>query len=237
MKKLLTMLLAIMLLTACASCALAEDDRVLKVTGSATVTLAPDTVTIRLGVNTKDQNVQTAQQQNAQIMETVKRAIFALGVEEKDVITDYFNVYNYNTTDYSADGQPKKEYFVIEHMLRVTVRDLNQVGAVLDAAVNAGANQSSGIEFSSSKANEAYQKALARAVEDAAMKAQIMAAAAGKQLGDLLEMEARDSSYYAMRDYGISNTYQLAASMKADTVISGGDIAVSATVNLEYAFR
>lgn len=235
MKKLLTMLLAIMLLTACASCALAEDDRVLKVTGSATVTLAPDTVTIRLGVNTKDQNVQTAQQQNAQIMETVKRAIFALGVEEKDVITDYFNVYN--TTDYSADGQPKKEYFVIEHMLCVTVRDLNQVGAVLDAAVNAGANQSSGIEFSSSKANEAYQKALARAVEDAAMKAQIMAAAAGKQLGDLLEMEARDSSYYAMRDYGVSNTYQLAASMKADTVISGGDIAVSATVNLEYAFR
>ena len=235
MKKLLTMLLAIMLLTACASCALAEDDRVLKVTGSATVTLAPDTVTIRLGVNTKDQNVQTAQQQNAQIMETVKRAIFALGVEEKDVITDYFNVNN--TTDYSADGQPKKEYFVIEHMLRVTVRDLNQVGAVLDAAVNAGANQSSEIEFSSSKANEAYQKALARAVEDAAMKAQIMAAAAGKQLGDLLEMEARDSSYYAMRDYGVSNTYQLAASMKADTVISGGDIAVSATVNLEYAFR
>ena len=192
-------------------------------------------MTIRLGVNTKDQNVQTAQQQNAQIMETVKRAIFALGVEEKDVITDYFNVYN--TTDYSADGQPKKEYFVIEHMLRVTVRDLNQVGAVLDAAVNAGANQSSEIEFSSSKANEAYQKALARAVEDAAMKAQIMAAAAGKQLGDLLEMEARDSSYYAMRDYGVSNTYQLAASMKADTVISGGDIAVSATVNLEYAFR
>lgn len=235
MKKLLTMLLAIMLLTACASCALAEDDRVLKVTGSATVTLAPDTVTIRLGVNTKDQNVQTAQQQNAQIMEAVKQAIFALGVEEKDVITDYFNVYN--TTDYSADGQPKKEYFVIEHMLRVTVRDLNQVGAVLDAAVNAGANQSSGIEFSSSKANEAYQKALARAVEDAAMKAQIMAAAAGKQLGDLLEMEARDSSYYAMRDYGVSNTYPLAASMKADTVISGGDIAVSATVNLEYAFR
>lgn len=235
MKKLLTMLLAIMLLTACASCALAEDDRVLKVTGSATVTLAPDTVTIRLGVNTKDQNVQTAQQQNAQIMEGVKRAIFALGVEEKDVITDYFNVYN--TTDYSADGQPKKEYFVIEHMLRVTVRDLNQVGAVLDAAVNAGANQSSGIEFSSSKANEAYQKALARAVEDAAMKAQIMAAAAGKQLGDLLEMEARDSSYYAMRDYGVSNTYQLPTSMKADTVISGGDIAVSATVNLEYAFH
>ncbi len=235
MKKLLTMLLAIMLLTACASCALAEDDRVLKVTGSATVTLAPDTVTIRLGVNTKDQNVQTAQQQNAQIMEAVKQAIFALGVEEKDVITDYFNVYN--TTDYGTDGQPKKEYFVIEHMLRVTVRDLNQVGAVLDAAVNAGANQSSGIEFSSSKANEAYQKALARAVEDAAMKAQIMAAAAGKQLGDLLEMEARDSSYYAMRDYGVSNTYQLAASMKADTVISGGDIAVSAMVNLEYAFR
>ena len=235
MKKLLTMLLAIMLLTACASCALAEDDRVLKVTGSATVTLAPDTVTIRLGVNTKDQNVQTAQQQNAQIMENVKRAIFALKKKKKDVITDYFNVYN--TTDYSADGQPKKEYFVIEHMLRVTVRDLNQVGAVLDAAVNAGANQSSGIEFSSSKANEAYQKALARAVEDAAMKAQIMAAAAGKQLGDLLEMEARDSSYYAMRDYGVSNTYQLAASMKADTVISGGDIAVSAMVNLEYAFR
>lgn len=235
MKKLLTMLLAIMLLTACASCALAEDDRVLKVTGSATVTLAPDTVTIRLGVNTKDQNVQTAQQQNAQIMETVKRAIFALGVEEKDVITDYFNVYN--TTDYGTDGQPKKEYFVIEHMLRVTVRDLNQVGAVLDAAVNAGANQSSGIEFSSSKANEAYQKALARAVEDAAMKAQIMAAAAGKQLGDLLEMQAQDTTYYSMRDYGVSNTYPLAASVKADTVISGGDIAVSATVNLEYAFR
>jgi uncharacterized protein YggE len=119
------------------------------------------------------------------------------------------------------------------------MHDLSLVGAVLDAAMEAGANTTYGITFSSTQANEAYLKALARAVEDAMNKAQGRAWAAGVKVGPLLRINAAQNSVSYARDaYGIANSYDYAAKMAgAGTSISSGDISISAEVVLEYAIE
>lgn len=234
MKKLVCLLLALMLFLTVSAPAMADkEDRVIRVSGNATVSLSADTASIQIGVTTRKESVQEAQEENALLMNAVIEAILKIGVEEKDISTSQFDVFS--TYEYVPDANGReieKKFFQVSNMLHVTIRELDKVGAVLDTAVEAGANTTYGITFSSSKENEAYQKALTRAVEDAANKAQILADAAGKKLGDLFFMDASQQNSY----YGISNTFNAKAD-GADTAIVSGDVFVSATVVMEYSFK
>ena len=235
MKKLLCVFLAALLLCALTLPALAEgdDDHVIRVSGNASVTLAADTATLQIGVTTRKDTVAEAQAENSETMQKVIRAVLDTGIAENDVITSQFSVYT--GRDYYTDEngtEAVREYFEVDNMLSVIVRDLNLLGKVLDAGMEAGANQTYGISFSSTKENEAYQKALTRAVEDAQQKARVLAEAAGKTLGGLLTMDASQGGYY----YGISNVFDAKAGA-AESAIVGGDVSVSANVVLEYSFE
>ena len=235
MKKLICACLAVLLLCGAMTPVLAEEKgNVIRVTGNATVSLAADIATLQVGVNTRKLTVQEAQEENARLMAAVIEAIRGAGVAEKDIITSQFNVYsNY---DYSVDAQGKEvrtTYYEVQNMVSVVARDLNQIGTVLDAAMQAGANTTYGITFSSTEENAAYQKALTRAVEDAAQKAQVLAAAAGKTVGELKLIDASQGNYH----YGISNVYSAKGEARdAGTPIVTGDVSVSATVVMEYTF-
>ena len=234
MKKLLCVCLAAALLCAVSVQALAEEDaHVIRVSGNATVTVAADTATLQIGVTTRKDTVAEAQQENSEIMHRVIRAVLDTGVAENDVITSQFNVFT--GRDYGTDekgNETVREYYEVNNMLSVVVREMSLLGKVLDAGMAAGANQTYGISFSSTKENEAYQKALTRAVEDAQQKAQVLAAAAGKTLGEILVMDASQGGYY----YGISNTFKAAADATGSAVV-GGDVSVSASVVLAYSFK
>ena len=242
MKKMIAMTLAALLLLSLCAPALAEkasEGRVIRVGGNATVSLAADTATLQIGVNTRDESVRTAQQENAAAMNAVMEAILGTGIDEKDVVTSQFNVYG--SYEYSTDalGREKRtRFYEVQNNVSVTVHDLTKIGAVLDAAMEAGANTTYGIVFSSTQKNEAYQKALTRAVQDAMQKARIIAAAAGLQLGDIIFIDSSQSTMSYARDYGIANTYEYAADAAAKgTSITSGDVSVTANVVLEYSFQ
>lgn len=245
MKKITAVCLIAVLLLALAVPALAEKEsegKVIRVGGNATVSLAADTATLQIGVNTRDESVRKAQQDNAAAMNAVMDAIRGIGIEEKDIVTSQFNVFsNY---EYSMDGQGREKrtlYYEVQNNVTVTIHDLTTIGAVLDAAVEAGANTTYGIAFSSTQENEAYQKALTRAVQDAMQKAQVIALAAGVELGDLLYINSSQSTAsYSREAYGMKNTYEMTEAEEDagwGTSITSGDVSVSANVVLEYAFK
>lgn len=171
-------------------------------------------------------------------MNAVLDALHAIGIEDQDIMTSMFNVSSQYDYSVSSFGQEvRKLFYEVQNNVSVTVHDLSLIGQVLDAAMEAGANTSYGITFSSTKQNEAYQKALTRAVEDAVQKASVLAAAAKVQLGNLVSINATQNQYLA-GGYGISNVYTYEAkSMDRGTVITSGDITVSADVTLEYEFE
>ena len=241
MKRMIAVFMTGMLMVYFAASALAEgEERVIQVSDSAVVSLAADTASIQIGVNTRKETVKEAQKENAALMAAVMDAIKGAGIDEKDIMTSQFNVYS--GYEYGADvlgHEIRTLYYEVQNSVTVVMHDLSLVGTVLDAAMEAGANNTYGITFSSTQANEAYQKALIRAVEDAMAKANVLATAAGVNLGPLLRINATQNSVSFARDaYGAANTYYYSAkTADQGTAISGGDISVSAEVVLEYSFQ
>lgn len=200
--------------------------------GTATLRVAPDMAMLSVGYAGEHMDSSEAQTQTATTIAAVVTAVKALGIDEADIVTSYLNTYPvYN---YRDDVETLRGYRV-EHMLTVTIRDLKIVGDVLDAALKAGANQSTSIEYKSSLEKEAYMQALALAIENATAKADAMAVAAGLWL-DKLE-EVNEITDYGMYRYGNTASYDDAGAKSIGSTLMTGDLEVSATVELVYETR
>jgi hypothetical protein len=73
-------------------------------------------------------------------------------------------------------------------MVRVTISDVSRAAAVVEAAVQAGANQMYGIQFSLSSPGEYDTQVREAAVANARERANGLARAAGRGLGDAVEI-------------------------------------------------
>lgn len=226
MKKMLACLL--MLAMVLTSVALAED-AALKVIGTASVTVRPDMARVSVGVESKAATVQEASKANAQTMNAVIEAIKASGVAENDLSTE--NYYVGVSYDYSSFGEPTVEGYNVSNTLNVRIRDTEKIGAVIDAAIAAGANQVYGVTFLSSEEKDAHDEAMALAIQEGMRKATLMAMAAGRQLGALEEIEESGSYAYAV------NTSYDAKAMAAGTSIMAENLTVTASVTITYELK
>lgn len=244
MKKVVGLLLVVAML--CAVTAVFAEDMAPKtplmtIQGNARVAVEADTVSIQLGVQTKAEHLRDAQKENAQRMESVMSALKACGVEDKDIMTSNFNIYQ--SYDYDSEayidsyGQSRTQLYYVDNTVTVTLHNVDIAGEVLDAAISAGANNMYGISFTSSRANEAYLLALKRAVEDAKAKAEVLAEAAGVSLEQLVEIQA-SPNYSAYRvDTYAKNSVAMDGMESAGTSIVGGDLSVEATVTLIFSYN
>jgi uncharacterized protein len=111
----------------------------------------------------------------------------------------------------------------------VTIRNLSKAGAILDAASNAGANEVYGPMLSRSDEDELQAKALRGAVEDARKKAEVLADAAGVQLGRVTALTEGSSG-------GPQPYYEGAMRLaKTDAPIEPGTQDTQATVTVTFA--
>ena len=225
MKKLLLFLLAATLL-AFPALALAESE--LTVIGTATVTLPADMAEFSVGVETHAATVHEAAQQNNLTLAAVMEALTDAGIDVADLSTS--NYYVYAEYDYSATPAQMVGYSV-SNTLTVVVRDIERIGAVIDAATSAGANQVYGVTFRSSGQAEAYDRALTQAVAEGARKAQLLAAASGHTLGELETITENGS-----QTYGVVMAKET-ADRAAGTAILPEELSVTATVTLTYGLR
>lgn len=147
-------------------------DRQIRVHGSGSVKVKPDTAVIQLGVVTEGTNLTSVQNENASTVSRVKSRLMAAGVEEENIQTSDYSVYP--QYDY-VDGKQEFRGYQVSHMLTVTVEDIEQTGAVIDAAVQSGANRVTNIEFTVSQSYYYYQKALQIALGQALATAQTIA--------------------------------------------------------------
>lgn len=160
-----------------------DRERTVTVGGSATVRSAPDEAVVVLGVRTDADTAEAAMAENAERMGAVIRALLDQGLREEDLATSYLSLYpRYSDSGMSVVG------YTAENQVTVTVGDLDRVGRLIDRAVEAGANLTSGITFRLSGENEAADRALAEAVADARGKAELLAAAAGASLGEVISI-------------------------------------------------
>ncbi|MGV8153715.1 MAG: SIMPL domain-containing protein [Alkaliphilus sp.] len=144
------------------------------VNGAGVIMAKPDMALVNVGVETASKNSSDAQSENATIFNKVIESLKKIGIDEKDIKTVSYNMFRERYYDNEARRTVEGNFKVI-HSLQIVVRNIDNVGVVIDTAVDNGANQVSNIRFTVSDANKYYLEALKLAIENARRKANTMA--------------------------------------------------------------
>jgi hypothetical protein len=199
-----------------------DSSRSIQVSGTAVVNVVPDRVQIQLGVQSNGLTVQKVSQANTDTINRVVNVIKGLGVDAKDIATDWY-VIEPLYEDY--DSLRIKGYRT-NNMLAVTLRDIKQVNDVMAAAMAAGANQVMNVEFYTSQLRTYRDQARALAVQAATEKAQALTKAAGTATGCVLNISENTWSYYNGWGYG-SNQNQWTQNVVQNAAPASGQAALS----------
>lgn len=214
--------------------AMAEDST-LHVLGSATLTVAPDRAMIQFGYSCENPDAAQAQAETAERIAAILEAVQALNIEEDQIATAYLNIYP--VYSYTDDNEQVIRGYRVQHMLAVTVDDIDKAGDVLDAALEAGATNIGGVTYMTTRSAEIYNEALALAIENAQDKAEAMSIAAGVWLGNPVEI--REQSSYANPLYAIARDEEntAGAGISIGDTLMAGQLEISASVEVVYEMR
>jgi uncharacterized protein YggE len=223
------------LLAACspsAAPAAAENDvRSMTVSGTGRVTVVPDIASINIGVRSEAEAVTDALDSNTAQANAISEALQELGVAEDDIQTSNFNVYPSDRYD-PMTGQVEGRYFVVENTVNVTVRELSNLGEVLTAVVEAGANNIYGINFNVEDRESAIAEARQLAIEDAKAKAEAIAEESGVELGEILNISVYSGSTPTIYYDAKGGAYSEAA-----VPIAAGTLSITMEASLKYSIH
>ncbi len=215
----------------------ASNQNSITVSSSEHVTAVPDIAEVVYSVRTEAREAADCQQQNTESVGQVTELLKSLSIDEASIQTsDYYMNPVY---DYSGNRARVTGY---EAVTTLTVSDIPIDGLdnILSRSVSSGINTIQSITYQASKYDESYQAALSAAVETAYQKAQVLADAAGCNVGAVIKIE-ETSSYSNARytDTALTNKYRSEAVKEeyalADTAgIMPGEIQVEASVMVEY---
>lgn len=205
----------------------------LSVTGQSQVSLVPDIAYVSIGVQTEASDVSRAVSQNASQVDQVMAALAAAGVSQADMQTTNFSVYSYDQYDF--EGNPTGVTFNVDNTVYITVRNLSQMGDLLDSAVAAGANSIWGIQFDVDDKSTALAEARSLAMEDAKAQAIQLASDADLTLGEIANLSYSSGASSINPAYGVGGGGDFYA--QNSTTIIPGQITLSASVYLSYEIR
>ena len=205
----------------------------IEVSGSATVSVAPDRVRASFAVETQGPDAEQAAARNAQLMDAVIRAVRGSGVAGVKVETFGYNLRpDYTVTDDRPIQTRVIAGYTALNNVRAGATDVAAAGRLIDAAIRAGANRVSSLAFEASDTGPARQEALTNAVRAATAQAETMARALGRTLGPPLEVRGGAEQPYPRAGGDVMFRALEAA---VDTPIEAADLTVSASVTIRFA--
>lgn len=223
-------LLALLLVLSACGPAVSTAGRTLSVSGTGTVYLTPDIAYLYVGVHVEDPDIATAVETNNVRTQRLMEALIALGIDPVDIQTSNFSVWSYE--EYDDLGMRFTNYSV-DNTVYIKVRDLTGLGELLNAVVEAGANNINSITFDVSDKTAALAEARQLAMENADALAQELAETAGVSVGAIQTISY--SEYYPSAYYGMGGG---GASLESTVApISPGQMQVQVQVNVTYAIK
>ncbi len=206
-------------------------ERTITVAGSGQAEIKPDQAIIDIGVSTLNMEAGTASEENAATTQAVIDAVKGAGVAEDAIRTSNYQI----SSEYSYYGdEPEFKGYRVINQLSITVSDIDAVARILDAAVDAGANEVGGIRFGVTNQNEIYKQALDAAVQDATAKAQTLAESAG--IAATLKPKTVLEVSYSPWPVMTGETMAAVRDMAESTPIMASGMTVTAAVNVTFDF-
>ena len=208
--------------------------RYITVVGEGTVNVEPDIARATIGVETVSNSVKEAGDENQAIIVQVMDALTAASIATEDMQTANFNIYaeQLGPMESTAEGLPQVRYHVT-NQVQVVIRDIEGVGDVLDAAIEAGANSIYGVEFRLEDRTAVQAEARARAVDNAAAKAEALAGLNGVAVGEVLSI----SEVIGSGPFFAASEARVMDGLGGGTPIQAGQLQVTSQVQLTYALE
>ncbi len=205
----------------------------LDVSANADVKAAPDIAIVSSGVVTIGTTADQAMKDNAAKMNAVFAAIKKANIAEKDVQTSGMSLNPQYT--YEQNKPPKIVNYQANNNITIKIRDMRNIGPVLDALVAQGANQINGPSFSVDNTDALMDMARKEAVKKAHERAQLYAPAAGLKVKRIVSMsEAGGFAPQPMVMMAARKMEMAVADAAAPTPVATGEVAMSVTVNVTY---
>jgi len=202
----------------------------IQVTGTGTASGSPDIAVIQLGVQLFETDLGAAVTNANETMDAVMAALQAQGIAPEDIRTSNFSIYQESgmPQPLGAEGAAENRY-VVNNVVEVRVRDLDQISAVIQAALDAGANNVYGLTFGLDDPAALEAEARTQAVEDARARAEALAGAFGLAVGEPITIRegAADS-------LGGARMMEAALSVGGGPVISEGQLTVTMQVTVVF---
>ncbi len=161
------------------------------VVGKSGMEATPDVAKVSLGVSSRAATPSIAREENTAAINATLAALAEMGIEEKDIQTTNMNMWN----NYDSNGNLTG--YRMSTDLTVYVRDITKAGDV----VAAGANELNGVSYLLSNEDEMYNTALADAIALARTKAEVLAEAAGKTVGQVKKVDETSRAVATVRNY------------------------------------
>ena len=209
----------------------------ISIAGRGEVQTAPDMAVITSGVTSQGATAREALDANTAAMTELLDELKASGIEARDIQTTGFSVnpsYVYSderdSNGYSLP--PKVTGYQVSNTVTVVVRDLEDLGTILDRSVTVGANTVNGVTFSVGDPTELYNEARQKAFADARAKAELYAQTAGTTLGDL-EAIRESQGFDGPQPYAM---YARAEAASSAVPVEAGELTFTINVDVEWNF-
>lgn len=204
--------------------------RTIAVTGAGETTATPDMAVLRLGVRTDAPSAAAALRGNSTAMQTTIKTLKDAGVADRDIQTTGLSInprYDYNRNN----EPPRLIGYTAANAVSVRLRDLDKAGAVIDQAVQSGANSIDGVTLTFADPAPLYDAAREDAVKKAKAEAELYARAAGVRLGQVLSITDGAVGGPVPVNYAAVRAAPMA---EASVPMEAGESTISASVSMVF---
>jgi uncharacterized protein YggE len=192
----------------------------------------PDMATINLGVTTEGRSAQAALQENARRMQALTQALRRAGIAERDIQTS--NVSVYPQQQYREGQAPLITGYQANNTVTAKVRNIDNTGRVIDAAVAAGGNTVNGVFFSYQDPDRQLDAARRDAIEEARRRAELYASALNMRVVRVVAVQEGGG-------YGppvpMPVAVRMEAAQDASTPVAPGQIETRVNVSVTFELR
>lgn len=201
------------------------------VVGADEVSARPDMARVTVGVVTQGTSAAKALKENTESMQKLFQKLASLGVADKDMQTANFTVTPQHRRGPQGQYEPQIVGYEVSNQLHIKVRNLKNLGDVLDQVVEAGANAVQGVSFAVGEPKPLQDQAREKALADAHRKAELYAKAAGVKLGRVLLIQE------TMPRLPQPMMFQARAMAGAAVPVAPGEQEFSASITVTYALE
>jgi len=222
----------------------------ISVSGTGEVFATPDIATFNFTVEGKGDDAVSAQNEVAETMDEINSYLLDVGVEEKDVKTNYYNLtprYEYPDSDCDGWGycppsrkEPTLIGYEVNQSISVKVRDTEKAGEIISTVGQMGAMNVSGLSFTIDDEDVLYAEAREKAIDDAREKAEVLAENLDAHIVRMNGYWEEDGGYAMEYGRGANTKIMFdtaeSAILQAATLPLGEDT-VTVQVNISYEIR